>query len=89
MDKIREATKGVIPGAEITVDQESGGPPTPKPISVEIRGEDFDKLIATSTAVKRYLDSLAIPGVEELRSDLIVSKPEINIQKKLLLLAML
>jgi multidrug efflux pump subunit AcrB len=29
--------------------------------------------------VKRYLDSLAIPGVEELRSDLIVSKPEISI----------
>ncbi len=80
MDKIREATKGIIPGAEITVDQEQGGPPTPKPISVEIRGDDFEKLSAASIAVKRYLDSLAIPGVEELRSDLIVSKPEINIQ---------
>ena len=32
-----------------------------------------------STDVKRYLDSLAVPGVEELRSDLIVSKPEISI----------
>lgn len=80
MDKIREATKGVIPGAEITVDQEQGGPPTPKPVSVEIRGDDFEDLIAVSTKVKRYLDSLAIPGVEELRSDLITSKPEINIQ---------
>ena len=80
MDKIREATKGVIPGAEITVDQEQGGPPTPKPVSVEITGDDFDKLIKVSTAVKRYLDSLAIPGVEELRSDLIVSKPEINVR---------
>ena len=80
MDKIREATKGIIPGAEITVDQEQGGPPTPKPISVEIRGEDFEKLIAVSSKVKRYLDSLAIPGVEELRSDMITSKPEINIQ---------
>lgn len=80
MDKIRESTKGVIPGAEITVDQEQGGPPTPKPVSVEIIGEDFDQLIAGAQAVKRYLDSLSIPGVEELRSDLIVSKPEINIQ---------
>ncbi|MBL7795277.1 MAG: efflux RND transporter permease subunit [Saprospiraceae bacterium] len=80
MDKIREATHGIIPGAEITVDQESGGPPTPKPISVEIRGDDFDQLSKVSVAVKRYLDSLAIPGVEELRSDLILSKPEINIQ---------
>lgn len=79
MDKIREATKGVIPGAEITVDQEQGGPPSPKPISVEVRGDDFGKLVDVSRRVKRYLDSLAIPGVEELRNDLIVSKPEINI----------
>ena len=80
MDKIRVATKGLIPGAEIVVDQEQGGPPSPKPVSVEIRGDNFADLVATSTAVKRYLDSLAIPGVEELRSDLVVSKPEINIQ---------
>ncbi|HJW31279.1 MAG TPA: efflux RND transporter permease subunit, partial [Saprospiraceae bacterium] len=80
MDKIRNATQGLIAGGEIIVDQESGGPPTPKPISVEIIGDDFDKLIAVSKSVKRYLDSLGIPGVEELRSDLIVSKPEINIQ---------
>lgn len=80
LDDIRNATKGLIAGAEIVVDQEQGGPPTPKPVSVEIRGDDFDQLIATSRYVLRYLDSLAIPGVEELRSDLIVSKPEINIQ---------
>ena len=80
MDKIRKATQGVIPGAEIVVDQEQGGPPTPKPISVEIVGDDFTQLIAASRLVHHYLDSLAIPGVEELRSDLIVSKPEINIQ---------
>lgn len=80
MDKIREATAGIIPGAEITVDQEQGGPPTPKPVSVEIRGDNFEQLSRVSILVKRYLDSLNIPGVEELRSDLIVSKPEINIQ---------
>lgn len=80
MDQIREATKGAIPGAEIVVDQEQGGPPQPKPISVEVRGDDFKQLTRVSAAVKRYLDSLNIAGVEELRSDLIVSKPEIDIQ---------
>jgi multidrug efflux pump subunit AcrB len=79
MDEIREATRGLIPGAEIVVDQEQGGPPTPKPISVEVRGDDFGQLYDVSRNVKRFLDSLAIPGVEELRNDLIVSKPEINI----------
>ncbi len=79
MDKIREATKGLIPGGEIVVDQEQGGPPSPKPISVEIRGDDFQQLAAVSNKVKRYLDSIAVPGVEELRTDLIVSKPEIKV----------
>jgi multidrug efflux pump len=79
LDKIREAVKG-IPGAEVTVDQEQGGPPTGKPISVEIRGEEFEDLIKASTEVKRFLDAKGIAGIEELRSDLIVSKPEINIK---------
>lgn len=79
-DKIREAVKGLIPGGEIVVDQEKGGPPTGKPISIEVRGDKFEDLIKASTAVKHYLDSLSIPGVEELRSDLVVSKPEISIQ---------
>jgi multidrug efflux pump len=79
LDKIREAVKG-IPGAEVSVDQEAAGPPTGKPISIEIRGEDFEGLIEASTGLKRYLDAKAIGGVEELRSDLIVSKPEINVR---------
>ncbi|MCE2821314.1 MAG: efflux RND transporter permease subunit [Saprospiraceae bacterium] len=80
LDQIRVATQGAIPGADIVVDQEQGGPPQPKPVSVEIRGDDFRDLIRVSEAVRHYLDSLNIPGVEELNSDLIVSKPEINIQ---------
>ncbi len=80
LDKIRQATRDIVPGANIVVDQEQAGPPTPKPISIEIRGDDLEKLVQVSAYVKRYLDSLDIPGVEELRSDLVVSKPEINIQ---------
>ena len=79
LDKIREAVKG-IPGAEISVDQESSGPPTGKPVSIELRGDDFNDLITASTELKRYLDGLGIPGIEELRSDLITSKPEINVR---------
>ncbi|MBU6341801.1 MAG: efflux RND transporter permease subunit [Bacteroidetes bacterium] len=79
-DKIRDAVRGLIPSGQIIVDQEQSGPPTGKPISIEVVGDKFEDLIQVSTAVKRYLDSLNIPGVEELRSDLIVSKPEINIQ---------
>ena len=76
LQKIRESVKG-IPGAEISVDQEQGGPPTGKPINIEVTGDNFDDLIAVSTGLRRYLDSLQIPGVEELKSDLQNNKPEI------------
>ncbi|WP_142685576.1 efflux RND transporter permease subunit [Chitinophaga polysaccharea] len=76
LDKIREAVKG-IPGTNITVEQEQGGPPTGKPINIEISGDNFDELTSTSFRLKRYLDSLQIAGVEELKSDFEDNKPEI------------
>jgi len=79
LEKIREATKG-IPGVEIAVDQEQGGPPTAKPISIEISGEKFEDLIVASINLKRYIDSLEIEGVEELKSDLQLNKPEVIVE---------
>lgn len=76
LERIRAAVQGV-PGAEVTVDKESGGPPLPKPIVVDISGDNLDSLIATSENVKRFLEQKQIAGVEELRSDFQASKPEI------------
>lgn len=78
LEKIRTAVQG-IPGVEISVDQEQSGPPTAKPIAVEITGENFEDLIAASVNLKNYLDAQQIPGVEELKSDLQRNKPEIVI----------
>ncbi len=78
LDDIREAVKG-IKGAEVSVDKEANGPPTGKPISIEIAADNFDVLVSTSARVKRYLDSIAVPGVEELKSDFQANKPEIVI----------
>ncbi|MBF9251688.1 efflux RND transporter permease subunit [Pontibacter sp. 172403-2] len=78
LTQIREAVKG-IPGVDITVDKEQSGPPVGKPISVEISGEDFPGLIALSKQVEQYIDQQNIAGIEELRSDLEDSKPEITI----------
>ncbi len=78
LDSIRTAVKG-IKGAEISVNQEASGPPTGKAINIEIAADDFDVLAKTSIDVKRYLDELQIPGVEELKSDFHSNKPEIVI----------
>ncbi|MFN5885685.1 MAG: efflux RND transporter permease subunit, partial [Bacteroidota bacterium] len=76
MDLIRNEVKG-IPGAEIIVEQEKGGPPTGKPIAIEITGDKIDSLVETAAELKHYLDSLQIPGVEELKSDVQSNKPEV------------
>jgi multidrug efflux pump len=65
-----------IPGAEIVISQEQGGPPTGKPVNIEVTGENFDELLSNSRNLIRYLDSLQIPGVEELKSDMQVNLPE-------------
>ena len=78
LDEIRDAVRG-IPGANITVDQEQNGPPVGKPISIEIAGEDFEGLVSLSKQVQAYIEQQQIGGIEELRSDLEDSKPEIII----------
>jgi len=78
MDSIRKEMKG-IPGAQITVDQESGGPPTDPPINIEVASEDFDGLIKTAVLLKNYLDSIQTPGVEELKMSVDLTNPEITL----------
>ena len=77
LDEIRKSIKG-IPGAEISVDQEKGGPPTDPPINIEVSSEDFDDLIKTAVSLKNYLDSIQVPGVEELKMDVDLSNPEVT-----------
>ncbi|EOR94932.1 RND multidrug efflux transporter [Arcticibacter svalbardensis MN12-7] len=76
LDKVRNAVKG-IPGAAIAVTKEQSGPPTAKPISIEITGDNLDSIVKASDRLKKYLDAQNIAGVEELKSDFQNNKPEI------------
>ncbi len=78
LEKVRQAVQG-IPGTEISVTQESGGPPTDPPINIEIASEDFDAMIKTASSLKNYLDSIRVPGVEELKMDVDLKNPEITL----------
>ncbi len=78
LDSIRNSLKG-IPGAEISVDQEKGGPPTDPPINIEVASEEFDDLTKTAVNLKNYLDSINVPGVEELKMDVDLKNPEITL----------
>jgi multidrug efflux pump len=76
MDKIRKEVRDIA-GAEITVEKENMGPPVGKPVNIEITSDNLDELIITTENLKRYIDSLEIGGIEELKSDFETFKPEL------------
>jgi len=78
LEKLRSTLQG-YPGVSIVVDQNASGPPTGKPINLELRGEDIDELTLLSEDVIVYLNSQNIPGIEELKADVQLGKPELII----------
>ncbi|MBD2702675.1 efflux RND transporter permease subunit [Spirosoma sp. BT702] len=78
LSKVRTAMVG-LPGSEISVERESNGPPTGKPIAIEIAGEEFDQLKKLETQVRQKIAKAGIQGIDQLKSDLITNKPEIVI----------
>ncbi|MFZ1704754.1 MAG: efflux RND transporter permease subunit [Saprospiraceae bacterium] len=78
MNDIRSVLN-VYPGVEIVVDKNANGPPTGKPINLEVRGENIDSLIVLSETIRGYFNSLGIAGIEELKSDIQLGKPELII----------
>lgn len=83
MNEIRAALKGYA-GVQVVVDQNPNGPPTGKPVNLEIRGENIDSLLVHAQLIKDYINDLNIPGIEELKSDVTLGKPEllVNIDRE-------
>lgn len=78
LEKLRQEIKD-IPGAEISISQPQNGPASGPPVNIEVVGDEFDEIIKTATSLKRYLDSVNVPGVEKLKFDVDVTKPELAV----------
>ena len=78
MEDLRSEIKG-IPDVSIFVDQNPSGPPTGKPLNIEISSEDLDSLITFSQNIMNFINEQNIPGIEELQSDVKLGKPELLI----------
>lgn len=68
------------PGIELSFSQNLMGPPAGKAINLEISGPEFDKLLALSDSIETYINSFSVQGIEGLKLDLDVGKPELLIQ---------
>jgi multidrug efflux pump subunit AcrB len=78
LDSIQQEFKRTgVAGAEISVEKERNGPPVGKPINIEISGDDFKVLKRIADQLKTTIDNENISGIDELKSDLQISKPEI------------
>ena len=82
MDDIRKNLAGYSK-AKIEVAAAAAGPPTGKPIAIDLRGEEVDSLILISQRLITKLERSGIDGIEELKADVNINKPEmlINIDR--------
>lgn len=74
---LNDGLVGRYPGVDVSVEREMNGPPAGKPINLEISGKDFDKLIELSDSIMLQINQSHIEGIEWLKIDLDVGKPEI------------
>jgi multidrug efflux pump subunit AcrB len=68
---------GQFPEASISVEKPNQGPPTGKPVNIEISGKKFETLLALSDSIQYLIETENIPGIEGLHIDLDVGNPEL------------
>jgi multidrug efflux pump len=78
LEDIRAELRG-YPGAQITVSKDAIGPPAGAPINIELSGDDYEQLVEEAEEVRRYIAAAGIRGIEELKADVQMGKPELPI----------
>jgi len=68
----------VLPGAEVTIDKEERGPPGGAPVSIEISGDDFDRLTELADEIRQRIKP--IPGLTDLRTNFEDALPELQFE---------
>ena len=78
LEEIRAAVAD-YPGAQISVAKDENGPPAGAPINLELKGEDYEVLLAEAEKIRSFIDEGGISGIEELKLDVEQGKPEMPI----------
>ena len=68
-------------GARLTIDKQEEGPPTGKPVTIEISGDDFVLLGDLASRIKDQIRD--IPGLVDLQDDFDRGRPEIRVRPSL------
>jgi CzcA family heavy metal efflux pump len=76
--EVRERLSAMITGAEVRVEKEQDGPPTGDPVSLEIYGDDMTVLASLVERVRSVMRE--VPGIVDMKDNLVTGKPEIQIR---------
>jgi len=74
---MRDAVLALQDESVISFLELSGGPPTARPISVKVRGDDYAELRRAVDALKKEVAK--IPGVKDLEDDDVAGRPELTL----------
>jgi multidrug efflux pump subunit AcrB len=77
LDDLTDALVGQYPGVTVSVEAQQEGPPTGKPINLEVSGRDFNTLLYLTDTIRSVINRSGIEGIENLKIDLDANKPEI------------
>ncbi len=86
--KVRDQLQG-IPGTTIEITKDEQGPPTGKPVNIEVAGENFDQIVAVSQSIKQQLIRGAtqpgedgappLEGLVDISDNLNTGRPEFQV----------
>ena len=78
MEQIRKAVPQ-IPGLSVIVEANQNGPPVGYPISIELKGDDYDNLLTEANKMITYINGQGFQGIEKLQTDVNKESPELII----------
>lgn len=77
MRALSDSLIGKYPGVSISLEKQREGPPVGYPINIEVSGKNFNTLLALTDTIRGIINAKNIPGIEGLKIDLNVGKPEL------------
>lgn len=79
MTGLTKRIMGKYAGVELEFGKDEGGPPTGKPVNIEIIGQEFDQLIYLADTLKSIIETANIDGIEGLKMNISTQNPELQI----------
>ena len=83
LQRIRDELAG-IPGVDLTITQDQGGPPTGAAVNIEVSGAEFETIQSIANGLKSELETAVeagrIDGLVDIRDNLNSGRPEYRVE---------